>query len=637
MPSLPMGCVDCDLGVEEDMVVDVELGGHVDSDIAILMIQVKTSFIAPAEPTLPALAVQITRLVDSYMVWVGVTAETGETVGDAPRSGALCRDWACAMPPAVSADSAVSSRALRVLQQGGAGTTLYRTPGSDVAHGMAQRLGGSLSVSLVGWAESSSATDGYARVFVSRHWGHTAWTARVGGGEGDRGGARVVVALSYTSTEPTLNRCRRGRRRPRRFCSPPSMSEPELAYMSNANDDFDLPRWQTQTHLEPLSSSAQAAQAAARASYLYPAPPPPPQTLPQQRLQQVQHSPGSSRQPRIAHLLDQDHQQSLSPSAYLSGALNQLSRSASLGASASVSGASRVRRHHHPDDLEGAFNVDTQPSARHIPAAQQPPSSLYPSGVAFHQSNQLSAPAPANAVSPTAPEPYSDMYYNGTTGNPPKRSHTQHDPASRSGRSPMRTGNSLLDPYQQQAQYSPTATPSYLYASSSDAQRGNPPSNYPSHTRNHSQTKPEVSTPPIGTPFSPQSSAQVAYAGYAMESSSPQPPSHQNPSLLSAQLPVKNSTSTPSTPLSFAHSQSPANQFYPQEQPMLVDPAPQHRRRASGFRRVRDSRDLRPYVNNHPAGRRVDSNGTVLSVCAPLHPPTRADSRSSFLCSHYGS
>ncbi|KAI6098990.1 kinase-like domain-containing protein [Pisolithus croceorrhizus] len=47
---------------------------------------------------------------------------------------------------------------------------------------------------------------------------------------------------------------------------------------------------------------------------------------------------------------------------------------------------------------------------------------------------------------------------------------------------------------------------------------------------------------------------------------------------------------------------------------MVVD-APQHRRRASGFRRVRDSRDLRPYVNNQASGKRVDANGVVL---APL-------------------
>ncbi|KAF8549231.1 kinase-like protein [Imleria badia] len=51
---------------------------------------------------------------------------------------------------------------------------------------------------------------------------------------------------------------------------------------------------------------------------------------------------------------------------------------------------------------------------------------------------------------------------------------------------------------------------------------------------------------------------------------------------------------------------------------MLVDPAPQHRRRASGFRRVRDNRDLRPYVNSHPTGRRVDSNGLILSPIRQL-------------------
>ncbi|KAF9233322.1 kinase-like domain-containing protein [Melanogaster broomeanus] len=51
---------------------------------------------------------------------------------------------------------------------------------------------------------------------------------------------------------------------------------------------------------------------------------------------------------------------------------------------------------------------------------------------------------------------------------------------------------------------------------------------------------------------------------------------------------------------------------------MVVDAVPQHRRRASGFRRVRDNRDLRPYVNNQPTGRRVDSNGTVLSPLRQL-------------------
>ncbi|KAH7911984.1 kinase-like domain-containing protein [Hygrophoropsis aurantiaca] len=50
---------------------------------------------------------------------------------------------------------------------------------------------------------------------------------------------------------------------------------------------------------------------------------------------------------------------------------------------------------------------------------------------------------------------------------------------------------------------------------------------------------------------------------------------------------------------------------------MAVD-APQHRRRASGFRRVRDARDLRPYVSSLPAGRRMDASGVYLSPLRQL-------------------
>ncbi|KDQ57795.1 hypothetical protein JAAARDRAFT_130674 [Jaapia argillacea MUCL 33604] len=50
---------------------------------------------------------------------------------------------------------------------------------------------------------------------------------------------------------------------------------------------------------------------------------------------------------------------------------------------------------------------------------------------------------------------------------------------------------------------------------------------------------------------------------------------------------------------------------------MAVD-VPSHKRRASGFKRIRDQRDLRPYVNNQPAGRRMDSDGTYLSPLKQL-------------------
>ena len=46
---------------------------------------------------------------------------------------------------------------------------------------------------------------------------------------------------------------------------------------------------------------------------------------------------------------------------------------------------------------------------------------------------------------------------------------------------------------------------------------------------------------------------------------------------------------------------------------MAVEPPPP-KRRASGLRRIRDHRDLRPFVNLQPAGRRVDASGMPLSV-----------------------
>jgi dual specificity protein kinase YAK1 len=87
-------------------------------------------------------------------------------------------------------------------------------------------------------------------------------------------------------------------------------------------------------------------------------------------------------------------------------------------------------------------------------------------------------------------------------------------------------------------------------------------------------------------------------------SSSPHPPPP----------PRQNSASTPNTPFPYSHpSQSPGGGQYFKQEPMHVD-IPQHKRRASGFKRIRDARDLRPYVNTQPSGRRMDSTGTYLSV-----------------------
>ena len=61
-------------------------------------IQVETRYVPSAEVGLPALAVQITRLVDTYMLWVGTTDSEEDAVQNAPLQGCLGKDWACAMP-----------------------------------------------------------------------------------------------------------------------------------------------------------------------------------------------------------------------------------------------------------------------------------------------------------------------------------------------------------------------------------------------------------------------------------------------------------------------------------------------------------------------------------------------------------
>jgi dual specificity protein kinase YAK1 len=396
------------------------------------------------------------------------------------------------------------------------------------------------------------------------------------------------------------------------------MSEPELAYMSGVNDDFDLPRWQTQSaHLpgDILPSAQLPSHPAANPSYLYPVPPPPAQTSssPSSRNRApppVHHSPSSSitRQPRITQLLEDDPPLSNTSLPYLSPSQNQLSRSTSLGATAA--GSARARRHHMPDDLEGAYSTaNTNPSSHQ----RQPNNSFYNSSVAY-QTPSFGANASDSTQNPqpaAGDTTYQDIYFSSSGGQPPKRSHTQHDSSSttRNARSPHRANANptLLDPYaQQQSQYSPTSA-SYAYQSPTY------------HGRSHSQTKSEVITPPASSPYSqpnvpPVPPAPVYSPSYAMDTSSPHlPPS----ALLTQPLKQNLSLSTPSTPIGFPvpqHSPAPAGPYYPpsQDQPMMVDPPA--KRRASGLRRVRDQRDLRPQVQARPASRRMDASGTFLSV-----------------------
>ena len=112
------------------------------------LISVSSNYIAPSDPSLPALALQITSLVDSYMIWVGATNQPPESVQNAARSGSLCRDWACAMPAAPG--NVVSKPYYRVIYYTnysgfwkgfGPATSLFRSASSDVTFSMAQRLG----------------------------------------------------------------------------------------------------------------------------------------------------------------------------------------------------------------------------------------------------------------------------------------------------------------------------------------------------------------------------------------------------------------------------------------------------------------------------------------------------------------
>ena len=355
------------------------------------------------------------------------------------------------------------------------------------------------------------------------------------------------------------------------------MSEPELAYMTG-NDDFDLPRWQTQASLDSNSSNV-------------PYYPPPPQPLTTHRNPQGHQSPTSStRQPRINQIVEEDNQFGVPPVQYSPG---PLSRSASMN-----SASANSRRRH---DLEEAQTVE---SPRQFAGGSQHPSSLYPSSVPYPQQQ------PGN----TAEAPYHDVYYNTSPSNAPKRSQTQHDPAtsSRSGRSPLRHGplssQSALDSYSsQQAQYSPTTTGGgYSYPNQQQSQQQRPynPSAYQqTHNRVHSN------------PEHPDTSYPASSNGTSLSTSIANNPAHLAPRSVR-----QNSSSVPSSPLSFSHhpvggmQEAPgSNHYYPQEpQPMMVEPT--GKRKLTGFRRVRDASELRPVTSRSRTGRRMDSSGIYLSV-----------------------
>ncbi|KAJ3514119.1 hypothetical protein NLJ89_g2567 [Agrocybe chaxingu] len=331
-----------------------------------------------------------------------------------------------------------------------------------------------------------------------------------------------------------------------------------------------------------------------------------------------------TRQPRISQLLEQEQQLGATLSPYSAGGQSQLTRSTSLGGSAggNISSA-RIRRHHPSDDLEGNFNSDNQVVGGPRQQPQLSHNSFYSSSVGY-QSQSLSSTGNTNANSASS-DPYSDMYYNGSATHPPKRlqpgqQDVSHSSAVRGGRSPMRVPNtpisaSPLDQYSHQAQYSPTSQ-TFSYGNTVDQRTHT--GTYQSHSRNHSQIKTEVASPPGSSSYS-SPSANSGYSStnysspYSMDTSSPHPPmqSHVN-----TQLGIKASLSNPSTPLSYMHPTSAQGSHYYAQEPMAVDPPP--KRRAPGFRRVRTVHDLQPKLDTTPAGRRMGADGTYLSPLRQL-------------------
>ncbi len=62
-------------------------------------LKVEVKSLASGDPTLPPLVLQVTKMVGTYMLWVGVSTNKHGNGEQAILDGSLCKDWACAMPP----------------------------------------------------------------------------------------------------------------------------------------------------------------------------------------------------------------------------------------------------------------------------------------------------------------------------------------------------------------------------------------------------------------------------------------------------------------------------------------------------------------------------------------------------------
>lgn len=147
-----------------------------------------------------ALVVQITSLVEGYMVWVGLVDED-DVIGN------LCKDWAVAMP---ASEVAVLDTYGFLQSQNGTATSLCRSGGSDAALAMAQRLGGAQEMQIdYRWLIRDSYSIQKADIRVHRC---TKWTISIEGRAEDCWGVEAdyrVIIIVYNNNYSCTLQCRR--------------------------------------------------------------------------------------------------------------------------------------------------------------------------------------------------------------------------------------------------------------------------------------------------------------------------------------------------------------------------------------------------------------------------------------------
>lgn len=115
-------------------------------------ISVETKYFPSSGASSPALALQVTCLVDSYMLWIGVTEELEENASNAILQGHLGKDWAVSMPPwkvrnlRKEGIGWLRRENLHHQTLPATGSQLLRSSSSDLALSIAKRLGEPLIV-----------------------------------------------------------------------------------------------------------------------------------------------------------------------------------------------------------------------------------------------------------------------------------------------------------------------------------------------------------------------------------------------------------------------------------------------------------------------------------------------------------